>query len=87
MASINHGFKDQERSVELINQQMTAQGIRKNLDVTQISLSNRDLAEVTDLSVYKKLNYLWLNGNKLRTVNMLSENYRLSELYLQMDTD
>ncbi|KAJ8049712.1 Leucine-rich repeat-containing protein 72 [Holothuria leucospilota] len=75
--------RDRDRSSELIRDQMTAQGIRKNLDVTQISLSNRDLSDITDLSCFKRLNYLWLNGNKLRMISVLSENYRLSELYLQ----
>ncbi|PIK55413.1 hypothetical protein BSL78_07684 [Apostichopus japonicus] len=46
-------------------------------------ISYRDLSEVMELSVYKRLNYLWLNGNKLRTIKVLSENYRLAELYLQ----
>ncbi|XP_072182393.1 leucine-rich repeat-containing protein 72-like isoform X1 [Diadema setosum] len=70
-------------SVKLIEDQMSQQGIRKDLDVTELYLSNQGLTEVSDLSQYKLLNRLWLNGNKLRRINCLSINYRLTELYLQ----
>ncbi|XP_077979278.1 leucine-rich repeat-containing protein 72-like [Glandiceps talaboti] len=71
------------QSEELIKTQMQKQGIRKDVDVTQLYLAESDLQQVSDLSRFKMLKYLWLNGNKLRRINCLKFNYRLAELYLE----
>ncbi|XP_011682052.2 leucine-rich repeat-containing protein 72 [Strongylocentrotus purpuratus] len=71
------------KTQKLIEEQMTKQGIRKDLDVTELYLSNQGLTDVCDFGQYRMLNRIWLNGNKLRRINCLSINYRISELYLQ----
>ncbi|XP_073438250.1 leucine-rich repeat-containing protein 72 isoform X3 [Dendrobates tinctorius] len=42
----------------------------------------RGLQDVCDLSRFRLLKYLWLNHNKISTVNFLGSNFRLTELYL-----
>eukprot|EP00057_Strongylocentrotus_purpuratus_P009512 XP_011663986.1 PREDICTED: leucine-rich repeat-containing protein 72-like [Strongylocentrotus purpuratus] len=71
------------KTLKLIEEQMTKQGIRKDLDVTELYLSNQGLTDVCDFGQYRMLNRIWLNGNKLRRINCLSINYRITELYLQ----
>ncbi|XP_063956720.1 leucine-rich repeat-containing protein 72-like [Lytechinus pictus] len=75
----------QSKTKELIDEQMSRQEIRKDLDVTELYLSNQGLTDqdLYDFGQYRMLNRLWLNGNKLRRINCLSINYRITELYLQ----
>ncbi|KAE8596389.1 hypothetical protein XENTR_v10016082 [Xenopus tropicalis] len=40
------------------------------------------LKEVTDLSRFRMLKFLWLNHNKITRITCLSNNWQLSELYL-----
>ncbi|XP_038053450.1 leucine-rich repeat-containing protein 72-like [Patiria miniata] len=70
-------------TAELIKLEMHANGIRKDLDVTQLYLAQRNLEAVDTLGCYKHLNELWLNGNKLRLVTCLKDNLQISHLYLQ----
>jgi len=68
---------------ELIMLEMKANGTRKDLDVTQLYLAHRDLQTVESLGCYKLLDELWLNGNKLRHIACLKNNFRIAHLYLQ----
>ncbi|XP_071955088.1 leucine-rich repeat-containing protein 72-like [Antedon mediterranea] len=68
---------------KVIEEQMRSQGIRKDQDVTQLYMANRKLAKDGDLSQFKNLKYLWLNGNRLRHITCLTKNYHMTELYLQ----
>ncbi|XP_022094047.1 leucine-rich repeat-containing protein 72-like isoform X2 [Acanthaster planci] len=70
-------------TTQLIKLEMDANGIRKDLDVTQIYLAQRNLEKVESLGCYRHLNELWLNGNKLRQVTCLRDNFQISHLYLQ----
>ncbi|XP_070565614.1 leucine-rich repeat-containing protein 72-like [Ptychodera flava] len=83
MAVVATSTNAEMQSEELIKRQMKKQGIRKDVDVTQLYLADSNLEQVTDLSRFKMLNHLWLNGNKLRRINCLKVNYRLAELYLE----
>eukprot|EP00794_Sanderia_malayensis_P017028 gene17028-18742_t len=59
------------------------QGIKRDFDVEELYLANKDITEVPDLSRFKNLQILWLKGNKLRRIKGLDSNYHLTELYLQ----
>ncbi|KAJ8298761.1 hypothetical protein KUTeg_022821 [Tegillarca granosa] len=61
---------------------MEKSGIRKDKDVEQLYLADSELTEVTDLSRFRLLKILWLNGNKLRRINCLKNNFNLAELHL-----
>ncbi|XP_059150698.1 leucine-rich repeat-containing protein 72-like isoform X2 [Physella acuta] len=66
----------------VITEALQSKGIKKDKDVEELYLSNRNLNEMIDLKRFRYLTKLWLNGNKLREVNFLSINYHLCELYL-----
>ncbi|KAL3841897.1 hypothetical protein ACJMK2_019988 [Sinanodonta woodiana] len=68
---------------EVIEKHLKKKGIKKEKDVEELYLANSGLTECVDLSRFKYLRCLWLNGNKLRRLNCLNHNYRLAELYLQ----
>uniref|UniRef100_S4RS97 Leucine rich repeat containing 72 n=1 Tax=Petromyzon marinus TaxID=7757 RepID=S4RS97_PETMA len=65
-----------------IGDELKRQGFKKMADVNELCLSHKSLTHLSDLSRFHNLNYLWLNGNKLKTANFLKTNYRLTELYL-----
>ncbi|XP_071104835.1 leucine-rich repeat-containing protein 72-like [Haliotis cracherodii] len=69
-------------SEKVLKQLLSNRRIRKDKDVEELYLSDKSLTEVCDLQRFRYLRCLWLNGNKLRQLNCLSENYQLSELYL-----
>ncbi|XP_044215242.1 leucine-rich repeat-containing protein 72 isoform X1 [Thunnus albacares] len=58
-------------------------GIRRDVDVWQISLTRKKLTGVPDLSRFHFLRKLWLNNNKIRELSCRSLNCCLTELYLQ----
>ncbi|XP_064599950.1 leucine-rich repeat-containing protein 72-like [Liolophura sinensis] len=68
---------------ELIKVQMDKKGTKRDIDLREIYLANRDIKDIQDLARFRNLKYLWLNGNKLRRISCLSQNFRLAELYLQ----
>ncbi|XP_078701634.1 leucine-rich repeat-containing protein 72-like isoform X2 [Branchiostoma floridae x Branchiostoma belcheri] len=73
----------EQEALQIIEAQLEERGIRKDIDVTLLYLSDRNLKEVCDLGRFKILRYLWLNGNKLRRIDCILNNFRLSELYLE----
>ncbi|XP_066305345.1 leucine-rich repeat-containing protein 72-like [Branchiostoma lanceolatum] len=73
----------EQEALQIIEAQLEERGIRKDIDVTLLYLSERNLKEVCDLGRFKILRYLWLNGNKLRRIDCILNNFRLSELYLE----
>ena len=42
------------------------------------------LSDVCELTQYRDLKELWVQGNKLRRISFMPTNYRLSHLYLQV---
>ncbi|XP_062279132.1 leucine-rich repeat-containing protein 72 [Scomber scombrus] len=58
-------------------------GIRRDVDVCQISLNRKKLTSVPDLSRFHFLRRLWLKNNKIRELSCRSINCCLTELYLQ----
>ncbi|XP_060074068.1 leucine-rich repeat-containing protein 72-like [Ylistrum balloti] len=67
---------------ETISQLLKQRGIKKNKDVDQLYLADKSLTHVTDLSRFAYLRILWLNGNRLRRLNCLHQNYMIEELHL-----
>ncbi|KAE8289223.1 hypothetical protein D5F01_LYC13104 [Larimichthys crocea] len=57
-------------------------GIRRDVDVCQLSLAKKKLTSVPDLSRFHFLRELWLNNNKIRELSCRSLNCCLTELYL-----
>uniref|UniRef100_UPI0037E978EB leucine-rich repeat-containing protein 72 n=1 Tax=Semicossyphus pulcher TaxID=241346 RepID=UPI0037E978EB len=57
-------------------------GIRRDVDVCQLSLAKKKLTSVPDLSRFHFLRELWLNDNKIRELSCRSINCCLTELYL-----
>ena len=56
--------------------------VRPN-DITELHFGERKLERIGSFGKFKNLQRLWLNGNKLRRINCLHDNFRLTELYLQ----
>ncbi|XP_060104584.1 leucine-rich repeat-containing protein 72 isoform X3 [Heteronotia binoei] len=50
---------------EVLKNQLKICGFKKDNDVTELYLGERELKEVPDLSQFHKLMYLWLNNNKI----------------------
>ncbi|XP_029444874.1 leucine-rich repeat-containing protein 72 isoform X2 [Rhinatrema bivittatum] len=69
-------------SAEVIEDQLKKCSIKRDVDVSELYIARKGLTEVIDLSRFKMLKYLWLNHNKIRKITCLTNNYRLSELYL-----
>lgn len=67
----------------MIKSLLEKRDIKKDKDVEELYLSNQDLTDVMDLTRFKFLKTLWLNGNKLRRINCLNNNFHLKELHLQ----
>ncbi|XP_053568961.1 leucine-rich repeat-containing protein 72 [Bombina bombina] len=65
-----------------IERQLQKCGYKTDSDVCELYLGRKGLEEVTELSRFRMLKYLWLNHNKITRVTFLTNNYRLSELYL-----
>ncbi|XP_045900209.1 leucine-rich repeat-containing protein 72 [Micropterus dolomieu] len=57
-------------------------GIRRDVDVCQLSLATKKLTSVPDLSRFRFLRELRLNNNKIRELSCRSLNCCLTELYL-----
>ncbi|XP_033118406.1 leucine-rich repeat-containing protein 72-like [Anneissia japonica] len=70
---------------QIVAEQMRSQGILKDQDVTQLYMANRKLTKDRDLQLsrFKNLKYLWLNGNRLRHIGCITRNFHMTELYLQ----
>ncbi|XP_005377392.1 PREDICTED: leucine-rich repeat-containing protein 72 [Chinchilla lanigera] len=65
-----------------IEDQLKICGYKRDADVFELFLSQKELTEVIDLSRFRKLKYLWLHHNKLHGIGFLTRNYCLTELYL-----
>ncbi|XP_006832353.1 PREDICTED: leucine-rich repeat-containing protein 72 [Chrysochloris asiatica] len=72
-------FLSQGQAVE---DQLKICGHKRDADVLELFLSQKELTDVTDLSRFKNLKYLWLHHNKLHEIAFLTRNYCLTELYL-----
>ncbi|XP_004468015.2 leucine-rich repeat-containing protein 72 [Dasypus novemcinctus] len=71
-----------ESSRRAVEDQLKICGHKRDADVLELFLSQKELTEVIDLSRFKKLKYLWLHHNKLHGITFLTRNYCLTELYL-----
>ncbi|CAL1529579.1 unnamed protein product [Lymnaea stagnalis] len=71
-----------ESSAEVLEIALIDRGIKRDKDVEELYLSNRNLVEIVNLNRFRNLKRLWLNGNKLERVKCFSTNFHLSELYL-----
>ncbi|CAJ1062914.1 leucine-rich repeat-containing protein 72 [Xyrichtys novacula] len=65
-----------------INDSLQKRGIRRDVDVCQLSLVKKKLTSVPDLSRFHFLRELRLNNNKIRELSCHSINCCLTELYL-----
>ncbi|XP_046852740.1 leucine-rich repeat-containing protein 72-like [Xenia sp. Carnegie-2017] len=65
-------------------QRQNSKTIRQNQNVVvELYFGLRGLQQIDSLGKFKNLQRLWLNQNKLRKVDCLHDNFRLTELYLQ----
>ncbi|XP_059964847.1 leucine-rich repeat-containing protein 72 [Mesoplodon densirostris] len=71
-----------EISRRAVEDQLKICGHKKDADVFELFLSQKELTEVIDLSRFKKLKYLRLHHNKLHGITFITRNYCLAELYL-----
>nr|KAF6469885.1 leucine rich repeat containing 72 [Molossus molossus] len=71
-----------ETSSRAVEDQLKICGHKRDADVFELFLSQKELTDVIDLSRFKKLKYLWLHHNKLHGITFLTRNYCLTELYL-----
>ncbi|XP_074510954.1 leucine-rich repeat-containing protein 72 [Sebastes fasciatus] len=67
---------------EDIKKSLQKSGIRRDVDVCQLSVATKKLTSVPDLSRFHFLRKLWLNNNKIRELSCRSLNCCLTELYL-----
>ncbi|XP_053114846.1 leucine-rich repeat-containing protein 72 isoform X3 [Hemicordylus capensis] len=67
---------------QVLENQLKVCGYKNVTDVTDLYLGEKGLKEVPDLSRFRKLNYLWLNNNKIQKLTFLKHNCCLRELYL-----
>ncbi|XP_070280490.1 leucine-rich repeat-containing protein 72 isoform X2 [Myotis yumanensis] len=65
-----------------VEDQLKICGHKRDVDVFELFLSQKELTDVIDLSRFRKLKYLWLHHNKLHEITFLTRNYCLTELYL-----
>ncbi|XP_039662389.1 leucine-rich repeat-containing protein 72 [Perca fluviatilis] len=65
-----------------IKKSLQKSGIRRDVDVCQLSLATKKLTGVPDLSRFHFLRKLWLNNNRIRELSCRSLNCCLTELYL-----
>ncbi|KAK5862129.1 hypothetical protein PBY51_017558 [Eleginops maclovinus] len=68
---------------EEIKESLQKSGIKRDVDVLQLSLATKKLTTIPDLSRFHFLRQLWLNNNKIRELSCRSLNCCLTELYLQ----
>ncbi|XP_019515438.1 PREDICTED: leucine-rich repeat-containing protein 72 [Hipposideros armiger] len=73
---------DLETSRRAVEDQRKICGHKRDADVFELFLSQKELTDVIDLSRFKNLKYLWLHHNKLHGITFLTRNYCLTELYL-----
>ncbi|XP_066096467.1 leucine-rich repeat-containing protein 72 [Saccopteryx bilineata] len=71
-----------ESSRRAVEDQLKICGHKRDADVFELFLSQKELTDVIDLSRFKNLKYLWLHHNKLHGITFLTRNYCLTELYL-----
>uniref|UniRef100_G1PR50 Leucine rich repeat containing 72 n=1 Tax=Myotis lucifugus TaxID=59463 RepID=G1PR50_MYOLU len=71
-----------EVSHRAVEDQLKICGHKRDVDVFELFLSQKELTDVIDLSRFRKLKYLWLHHNKLHEITFLTRNYCLTELYL-----
>ncbi|XP_054420048.1 leucine-rich repeat-containing protein 72 [Pteronotus mesoamericanus] len=67
---------------QAVEDQLKICGHKRDADVFELFLSQKELTDVIDLSRFKNLKYLWLYHNKLHGITFLTRNYCLTELYL-----
>ncbi|KAF6025131.1 LRRC72 [Bugula neritina] len=66
-----------------IKKQKSNKNIKRDLDVIEICLNERKLESVCNFKQYPNLKYLWLSNNRLRHIDCLGFNFRITELHLQ----
>nr|XP_026264268.1 leucine-rich repeat-containing protein 72 [Urocitellus parryii] len=71
-----------QKSLRAVEDQLKMCGHKRDVDVFELFLSQKELTDVIDLSRFKNLKYLWLHHNKLHGIAFLTRNYCLTELYL-----
>ncbi|XP_066441306.1 leucine-rich repeat-containing protein 72 isoform X3 [Eleutherodactylus coqui] len=81
-ASLARRVKYEVTMEKVIEEQIHRCGYKMDSDVCELYLGRRGLKDVSDLSRFRLLKYLWLNHNKISNVNFLGNNFRLAELYL-----
>ncbi|XP_075070184.1 leucine-rich repeat-containing protein 72 isoform X3 [Mixophyes fleayi] len=69
-------------ATRIIEEQRQKCGYKTDSDVSELYLGRQGLKEVSDLTRFSMLKYLWLNHNKITRIHFLWNNFRLSELYL-----
>ncbi|XP_006880442.1 PREDICTED: leucine-rich repeat-containing protein 72 [Elephantulus edwardii] len=75
-------YDARESSRQAIEDELKLCGYKRDADVFELFLCQKELTDVIDLSRFKKLKYLWLHHNKLQGISFLTRNYCLTELYL-----
>ncbi|KAM5187293.1 leucine-rich repeat-containing protein 72 [Callospermophilus lateralis] len=71
-----------QKSLLVVEDQLKMCGHKRDVDVFELFLSQKELTDVIDLSRFKNLKYLWLHHNKLHGIAFLTRNHCLTELYL-----
>ncbi|XP_005328862.2 leucine-rich repeat-containing protein 72 [Ictidomys tridecemlineatus] len=71
-----------QKSLRAVEDQLKMCGHKRDVDVFELFLSQKELTDVIDLSRFKNLKYLWLHHNKLHGIAFLTRNHCLTELYL-----
>ncbi|XP_078519897.1 leucine-rich repeat-containing protein 72 isoform X2 [Lissotriton helveticus] len=71
-----------DQCTQAIEEQLKKRAYKRSADVQELYLARKGLEEVTDLSRFQTLKYLWLDHNKIQKITCLKNNFCLSELYL-----
>ncbi|CAH1786897.1 unnamed protein product [Owenia fusiformis] len=73
------------KAEKLVEQQLQAKQNKRDVDVKELYLSEKNLTDVCDLSRFPNLRHLYLSKNRLRRLRCLNNNFRLAELYLDQN--
>eukprot|EP01137_Pigoraptor_chileana_P035013 Opistho-2@28418 len=68
---------------DVIQEFMERHRLKKPDEILEMYMGEMSLESAPDLSHLSQLQVLWLNRNKLRTLDFLRQNIRLKQLYLQ----
>lgn len=71
------------KSDKALEEFIKKKNIRREMDVNEIYLGNKDLKELRSLKRFKNLSRIWLNSNKFQTLPFILNCHTLSEIYLQ----